>query len=122
MKSESLAADDAFSARGEPYSAGTMQLNDQPGENGVTSSRNEDIFPPEFNDEWTMPRNGRRRPTADRGVNDFPDIGEMPIPNVSPMTGHVNFQGTSLTRSTTSLFFDISAVSSMQWSCVEQIS
>ena len=103
------------------YSAGTMQLNYQPGENGVTSSRNEEVFPPEFNDEWTMPRTGRRRPTADRGANDFPDVGEMPIPNVSPMSAHVSPHGELLSRSITSLFFDISAVSSMQWNRGEQI-
>jgi hypothetical protein len=88
-----------------------MPPEDPPAGNGAN---NVEHFPPVFNEEWTMPRNGRRRPTVDRGTNDFPDVGEMPIPNVSPMTAHVSPWDTLLMRSTTSPFFDIFAASSLQ--------
>jgi hypothetical protein len=70
-----------------------MPPGDPPAGNGPSD---EEVFPPEFNDEWTRPRNGRRRPTVDRGTNDFPDVGETPIPNVSPMTAHVSSRDTLL--------------------------
>jgi hypothetical protein len=87
-----------------------MSLEDPPAGHGTTD---EGLFPPEFNDEWTMPRNGRRRPTADRGTNDFPDVGEIPIPNVSPMTAHVTSLNTLLMTSIISPFSAISVLSSM---------
>jgi len=86
-----------------------MPLEDPSAGNDATD---EETFPPQFNDEWAMPRNGRRRPTADRGTNDFPEVGEMPIPNVSPMTAHVTSLNTLLMASITSLSSAISVVSS----------
>lgn len=55
-----------------------------------TGSNDDEVSPPDFNEEWPLlgpPRlsRGGRSP----GASDFPDVGEMSIPHVSPMTAHV---------------------------------
>jgi len=60
-------------------------------EDRLTDSGGE-ASPPDFNHEWPMPRDGSRRASRGRGsagTGEFPDVGEMSIPNVSPMTAHV---------------------------------
>jgi hypothetical protein len=52
----------------------------------------EEEAPPQFSEEWTRPTNaGQDRPVegTSSGHAEFPSVGEMPIPNVSPMTAHV---------------------------------
>jgi len=60
--------------------------------NGTFNVPEEEAPPPQFSEEWTRPTSdGQDRPVegTSSGHADFPSVGEMPIPNVSPMTAHV---------------------------------
>jgi hypothetical protein len=62
--------------------------------NGTFNVPEEEAPPPQFSEEWTRPgSDGQDRPVegTSSGHAEFPSVGEMPIPNVSPMTAHVFF-------------------------------
>jgi hypothetical protein len=58
---------------------------------GEPSSSNDEVPPPAFSEDPTL-QIGEQPPyvNAPSAGGDFPDAGEMNIPNVSPMTAHVS--------------------------------
>ena len=62
--------------------------------NNVPDHVDEEEAPPQFSEEWTRPSPPLNSGPPAEGTSSshtaFPTVGEMPIPNVSPMTAHVH--------------------------------